>query len=683
MALTFVGRETELARLRQAVDDAVAGRPQLVIVDGPAGIGKTRLVERVGEKIAPAVMVTLWGRCWEVGAPVFWPWVQLLRDYAERQPDDVLSDELGSAGPDVAHLLPELHERFPDMPQRLEFDTGEARFRFFNSIVSFLRKASASQPLLIALDDLHAADKASLELTRFAAQELRDGRVLILGTARSAGRPGNGREAVFDDVVRSSERVTLSGFGAAEIRKMLLAQEIEPADDLVQRIGEVSGGNALFINQIVRLLGTGALTRADIESGHIPIPDDVREAIRAQVDPLAGPVRDVLEVASVIGREFDVRLLGAVSGLDASATVDLLDEPLRAGILEETRTPGQYIFGHPLVRETLYDSVVPQDRRRYHQTIGEQLERSGSDTVGPDLASLAHHFAQVATVGQAEKAFDYSVRNGDYRMSMLAYDEARDSYERAFSLLGLVDERPGVRVDLLLRIGRASVLAGDARSRATLLEAARLARNEGSTDQFVEAVLAAGEHGVVFGQVDDELVRFVQDALACVPSDDPRRAELLARLAMQYRFSSIPQRERALLDEAAAIARVTGEKKTLDTVLAQRASGLLGPDEHDEFVELLAELDETRDEQRSPLLEANLHILHVLAAVDIGDRQSYDLHIDATARIAAKHRLPSVEWQASSLSAGRELMRGRLDEGERLSRIALERGTRSIRRTRR
>ena len=182
---SFVGRNREVAEFAGALQDALAGRAALFLIAGEPGIGKSRLGDEVTVLAEERGAKVLWGRCWEAGgAPAYWPWVQALRVYIRDRDCERLRAELGGGAADLAQVVPELHELFPDLPVQPSLDPEGARFRLFDSTASFLRAAGQEQPLVLVLDDLHAADEPSLLLLRFLARELRQARVVIVGAYR-------------------------------------------------------------------------------------------------------------------------------------------------------------------------------------------------------------------------------------------------------------------------------------------------------------------------------------------------------------------------------------------------------------------------------------------------------------------------------------------------------------------
>ena len=183
----FVGRERELADILGAFDDARSGTGRLVLLTGEPGIGKSRLADELAARAQARGTTVLWGRCWEAGgAPAYWPWVQALRSYVRDQDPVTLRRQLGAGTSDLAHLLPDLRELFPDVPELHDLEWEGARFRLFDAVATFLRNASEETPLVLVLDDLHVADEPSLLMLQFVASGIADARVRC---SRSIGIP--------------------------------------------------------------------------------------------------------------------------------------------------------------------------------------------------------------------------------------------------------------------------------------------------------------------------------------------------------------------------------------------------------------------------------------------------------------------------------------------------------------
>ena len=184
----FVGRKREMDVLRAALEDVVSGWPRIVMISGEPGIGKTRLAQEIGIIAADEGVQTFWGRCYEgQGAPSYWPWVQIIRDYIRERDPRELRSVMGTGAANIAEIVSELKAKLPGLETPASLDSPDAnRFRLFDSIASFFKNAARSKPVMLVLEDLHWADRPSLMLLEFLAHEISGSRILFVGTFRHA-----------------------------------------------------------------------------------------------------------------------------------------------------------------------------------------------------------------------------------------------------------------------------------------------------------------------------------------------------------------------------------------------------------------------------------------------------------------------------------------------------------------
>jgi len=355
----FVGRESELERLRAGVDQALAGNLRILMLVGEPGIGKTRTAQELTTYARMRGAQTLWGRCYEgEGVPAYRPWAQIIRDYVRNCDPQFLRSDLGPAAVDASTLVSEIRERLPDLPPPPPLNAEDARFRLFEGIASLLRNASNRQPLAIVLDDLHWADKSSLLLLEFLAAELGPSRLLVVGTYREEDlRRHHPLPTTLARLSRSqqSERVQLRGLAKEDVARFIdQTSHRKPPAALVEAVYRETEGNPFFVHEVVRLLTSdGRLQRAaEIDSWHIEIPQGVREVVGQRLSHLSEACNDVLRVAAVLGRYFDARVLERVSELPENTLLEALDEALSARLVEEHERTGGYRFAHSLIQQT-------------------------------------------------------------------------------------------------------------------------------------------------------------------------------------------------------------------------------------------------------------------------------------------------------------------------------------------
>ena len=477
---------------------------------------------------------------------------------------------LAASAAAVSQFLPELWEHPARLPEASADDPAYARFRFFDSVSTFLKQLGRQQSLVLLLDDLHWADMPSLRLLHFFARELYDAPLCVVGTYRdvevSRSHP---LPCILGDLPREVHCLALSGLTLAEVTRFVTqASGTAPATSLVAAVHTQTDGNPFFVREMVRLLAAeGRLLSTDsaLPWAHI-IPQSVRETIRQRLAQLSDPCVHLLTVAAVIGREFSLELLIQCQEKHAEeervALLARIDEALAARIIREVSRAGDYRFIHTLMRETLYEEIALSERIRVHRQVGETLERLHGALPDARLAELAHHFVKAAPGGTSDKALRYTMAAGHQAMTVLAYEKAVVHYEQALQLLTLQEAPPRRQCTLLLALGEALWGTGDnLRARATFVQAARAAQALGTPELLAQAALGVGTVRLAIGDVDDVLVGLLSTALSAL-ADEPSvlRVRLLARLAKALYFSPDETRRQALSEQALRLAHQLEDK---------------------------------------------------------------------------------------------------------------------------
>jgi DNA-binding SARP family transcriptional activator len=682
---TFVAREWELAALEAGLEDALAGRGRLFLLVGEAGIGKSRLADEFASRAKERGAQVLWGRCWEAGgAPPYWPWVQSLRSYMRNRDPDSLRTELGAGAPDLAQLLPELHDLLLDLPAPPSLDPEAARFRLFDSLTTFLRNAAREQTFLLVLDDLHAADEPSLLLLRFLAGELADVPIVLVGTYRE-------EEAAEDAPVSASlselrrlpsRHLRLGGLSQAQVASFIeLSTDVTPPESLVNAVHSETEGNPLFVGEVVRLLASeGRLSDAPDVGRRLQIPPGLHELIVRRLRGLSKECRRLLTLACVLGREFSLQALEQVSELPEDELLEILDEAFSARVLAEV--PGavsQMRFSHARVRDALYDDLSTARRAQLHRRVGEALEDLFGADPEPQLAELAHHFFLAGPRGDIDKTVAYTRRAGDRAIALLAYEEAVRHYEmalRAFERRAIKDDVQ--KCELHLALGDALAKAGSMPvAKEAFVAAAQLARAAGLPEQLARAALGYGGRFVwsrAWG--DSLLVPFLEEALAVLPEEDHElRVRLLARLAggpLRDTLASGPRV--AMADEAVEMARRLGDPATLAYALEGRCETYWGPDALEERQAIATELIRVAESAGDAERTYAGHDCRFYTLLEAGDiPAAYQAH-DAATRLAHELGQAAQLWDTATRGANLALFEGRFAEAERAIYEALELG---------
>jgi tetratricopeptide (TPR) repeat protein len=672
----FVGRERELAELHAGLDDALSGRGRLFLISGEPGIGKSRLADELANRAALRGAQLLVGRAWEAGgAPAFWPWVQVLRTLVRERDPERLRSELGRRAPDLGELLPELRELLPGLPEPPSLDSEGARFRLFDAVASFLRAAAETEPLLLVLDDLHAADEPSLLLLQFVARELASSCLLVVGAYRDVDPTlADPLAAALTELAREpvTRSLVLGGLAEGDVARFIEeTTKRAPTVALVEAVFGESEGNPLFVGEIVRLLeAEGRLNERSLD---LAIPWSVKDVIGRRLRRLSDACNRMLVLASVLGREFDLDALARVSGLDHEPLLELLDEATSSRVVSDVPgAPARKRFAHVLIRDTLYDGLKPTLRTELHHQVVEALEKLYGEEPGPHLAELAHH---AVSARYFDKGLSYAQRAGDRALAFLAYEEAARLYGLALQVLDLGKlENVGTRCELLLSLGEAQARQGDAGASTTFLEAAKLARSVGLREQLARAALGYGGRFVwMISGRDEKIVPLLEDALHGLGEEDSAlRARVLARLAGALRDQPVPERRAELSAEAVEIARRLGDSSTLAYVLDGRHSAIWGPDNVEERLTIVDEIVRLADEIGDREREIQGRFYRAFALLELGDTQAVCEELRAMERLADELRQPAQRWYVAVLRTILALFEGRFEEAKALISNALD-----------
>jgi tetratricopeptide (TPR) repeat protein len=688
-APVLVGRDGELGELLAGTDDAASGSGRLFLLAGDPGIGKSRLAYEAAERARDRGFTVAWGRCWEAGgAPVYWPWVQSLRACVRGLGGEELRSHLGAGAPFVAQIVAEVAEILPDVGPPPPMAAEGGRFRLFDAVATFLRNAAAEQPLMLVLDDLHAADAPSILLLRFVARELGDARVLALGAYRDIEVDrGHPLAAAVAELSREpvARHVRLPGLTEAGVGCLIQQTAgVRAGDSVVAAVHRYTEGNPLFVGEVVRLLtADGRLERIYDPAGlRLAIPEGIREVIGRRVARLPEDCGEIVGLASVFGREFSLPPLERLSGIPAGELLDILHESIAARVVAEIPgAPGRLRFTHALIRDVVYKDIPAGQRLRLHQRAGEVLEALYRQDLDPHLAELAYHFFEAAPGGDAGKAVSYGRRAGQRAIALLAYEEAARLFRMALAALGpgQSPEEDRARCRLLLALGDALTRMGERQeAKDELRRAAGIARHYGMAEELGQAALAyTGRFTFERAASDRDVIPLLEDARAMLAEKEgggPIRARVLARLAAALRDHSDRGPRDALSREAVALARRLNDPSTLAYTLACRGAALFGPDDPAERLAIAEELRAVADAAQDKELEQEGEVDRALVFLETGRIAEYREALDALQRLAAELRAPSARWLAAGCQATLALLEGRFPDAEALIESALRAG---------
>jgi class 3 adenylate cyclase/tetratricopeptide (TPR) repeat protein len=472
----LVGRERELATLRERIREVKAGRGQVVGIAAEAGMGKSRLVLEFRRALAQAGEAVTWleGHCISFGqASPFLPLIELLRENFQ-------IDELDGAPEIIAKVeqgmrrMGELEAHIPAIRYLLSVDPGDPAFaamdgpvrrrHLFAALRALSLRGARLRPLVLVIEDLHWIDTSSEEFLNAMLDAVAGVPLLLLVTYRIGYTPPFGSRSFYTIL-------TLHSFSEAETLAMashVLGMAQFPVE-LQTALMEKAEGVPLFIEEVTKtLLDLGVLQweeggyRLVKSLGEVHVPDTIQGIIMARLDRLGDDGKRTVQLASVIGRQFLVRLLARVAGV--SERLDGLLRELQAQeiIYEQGLVPEPaYIFKHAVIQDVAYQSLLIQRRKALHRAVGDAIEELYQDRLEEHYAELAHHFTQ----GEVwDKALAYCRQAGEKALAHSAHREAVGYFEQALSVLPHVPETRDTceqAIDLRLALRSALHPSGD------------------------------------------------------------------------------------------------------------------------------------------------------------------------------------------------------------------------------
>ena len=558
----LVGRAAELERLRSRLDDAAASRAVAALIGGDAGVGKSRLVSEVTQVAASQGFVVLCGQCAEIGDSVpYLPFADAIRTASPEVEAAV------KARPVLARLLPDGGDgRNP------EADLGGlTRQQMFGTVLGLLAELSERAPVLLVLEDLHWADASTRDLLTFLLRMLHRERVAIIGTYRTDDlyrrhplRP------VIADLLRlpSVLSVELGPLAPSALAELLFSISDVPGQlpaATVNRIVASAEGNAYYAEELLAALSDAtARTAAAGGAGEPGLPAGLAALLMSRVERVSDAAQQVLRAAAVAGRRAGDHLIRAASGLPDGAYDEAVREAVANNLLVRDGDDG-YTFRHALLREAVYNDLLPGERTRLHGQLAVLLAG-----VPGAAAELAHHSLASHDV---PGGFTASIRAGDEAHRLGAPAEAHQHYDQALALWDRVDDAALIagmsRGELGLKSATAAFAAGDVPRAVHLLRRIRerLAqpRADGTTgDADPELRSRVGERLAYFlMQSEDsgapaEALRVAADTVGQLPAGLPTR--YLARAMGTYAMAFMITGDNASAREWAERARAAGER---------------------------------------------------------------------------------------------------------------------------
>ena len=689
-AVGVVGRDSEVQAIADAAKRVATGEGrEILLISGEAGLGKTTLVAEASRAAFDNGAVVLFGHSEEDLATPYQLFAEALGHYVTYAPEEQLLAHVASYGSELSKLTSALASRIPDLPPSKATDADTERFLLFAAVVGLLAQISQDQSIVVVLDDLQWADRASLLLLRHIAASDQAMRVLVIGTYRdtelSQGHPLLDALAALRRLAGVT-RMDLAGLDDTGVVAFLEAAAGQTLDDdgvgLAHAVYRETDGNPFFVSEVLRhLVETGLLHQdasgrwvSDLSLDEVTLPDSVREVIGARVGRLGQDAARVLSIAAVIGRDFDLDVLARATETSEDQLLDILEAAAAAALVRELS--GRYSFAHALIQHTLSEDLGPNRRARAHRRVAEALEDLCGDRPGARVGELARHWLSATQPIDSSKAVTYARQAGDAALAALAPADALDYYSQAIDLLRGTDPDPVLALDLAIGLGTAQRQTGHPSFRETLLDAARRAADLDDTKRLVAAAVANNRgYFTAVGTVDTEKVEVLELALNRLSANDADRALVLAIQCAELCWGSTLERRQSLAAEAVAIAEASGDDVTVVRVLNGIAYPLTVHSLIGQALSWSAEGLVRAEQIGDPVLIFLAALARITPTAQSGDIDDMDRCLGIMGSMAERLDQPILSWIDTYYRSTRAQIAGDIEMAERMATLALQIGT--------
>jgi DNA-binding SARP family transcriptional activator len=581
LRLPFVGREQEWTQLSRVLQQALNGRGQVVLVAGEPGIGKTRLLEELASLATARGARVLMGCCYEMEQNMAYaPFVEALKPLLtamSARPPPCPPAQLAA----VAELMPELRRMWPDLPPYQRLPPDAERTRLLASLAQVIRLCTQDEPLVLLLDDLHWADPSSLQLIHHLARQGEEQPLLLAGAycpthlvADQALAAGQALAPLRQQLARQKRLVELSLTAFRQDDVVLLLRILgasNSGDALARRLYRETEGHPFFLAEVLRTLAQEGLDLATVAKGtgideRWLLSSDVRAVVLGRLDRLIADDRELLDHASVVGREFAPSLLAHFLDRPERTLAEQAEQLCARGFLRP-RQPDRYEFGHGLMRRVTYEALSEPRRRLLHRQLAHTLL-----ALGAAAGTVATHYA---AGDQPWLALEHSLDAAEGAARVAAYDEALAWCQQAMSIAEAHPQAvpPGFRTRLHLQWRTLWYYRGDLeRTLGADRAALAAARHEGDLASELEALwqLAHDETQVAAGGPSGLQAEAL--ALAHTLGDPAALARSLARYGSDNGFPATPEERKSALqalNQAVNLARQVGDPALLHHVLCE------------------------------------------------------------------------------------------------------------------
>lgn len=624
----LVGRLHEKDVLRDCWRSTLNGKGQVVLISGDAGIGKSHLVEYLAGEIVETPHELVRMQCSpHHSASAFHPVAERILRTAGIISDDTADTRINKieamlreAPQEVSNAVPIYAEllsiKLPADRHPMSLSPQDLKEVTIQTIIERMAAMAMGKPVLMIVEDSHWIDPSTQEVLERLASGIADLPVFLIVTQRPEGA---------SEWVRDFDNATLLSIGllnreqTAELVAGILKETPDAA--LIDDIEARAGGVPLFIEELARSIaehGPGDESQT--------IPETLQGSLMARLDRLSPSAKNVALLASVVGREFDTRLLKNVLGDDAGHFDTCMAELARERIFVASNTaPGLRMFRHALIQDTAYQSLLTRTRRAHHLAIAWELERGG-DLAEREPEVIASHFSEA---GKPRKAISYWTRAAERALARSANFEAVTHAKAAFALVDQIeDEKEHAAIATGLLLGRAYASVGELSAACKVLkDTADKARENDSLNNFVDAVIHYSNALFLSSASLETAVELLSEALAWAPDEEEQiRCSLLSTLARVFHMQGDSTNAAQYTREAFVLVRKLNDREALCGLLQSEfltPVGIRVAVEHESWQTKLDELNAVASEL-DDTLRGRSRALEVFISAEMGDRDRMD-----------------------------------------------------------
>jgi class 3 adenylate cyclase/tetratricopeptide (TPR) repeat protein/ABC-type lipoprotein export system ATPase subunit len=678
----FVGRSNEIGMLLDRWELVKGGQGQAVFVSGEAGIGKSRLVDALEERLQRDQHELIRLQCSPYHTTsAFYPIIQRLTRFAGFSPADnealraekfsAIIQRYGENPSDVGSIYSELLSLdVGDQFKPLDLSAQQRKELIVRTLANRLLLAAKPAPVLFVVEDAHWIDPSTNEVLKEVVSCIHGAAILVIVTHRPEWTAG------WAIGLAQVTTLAIGRLAKQQIRELIESMVADVPAQLADRIAERTDGVPLFVEELTR-----SIQESGKASSNVEIPDSLQGSLMARLDRLTATAKVVAQVASVIGREFDRGLLSKVAGLDNRS----LDEALRQLMSTQLVVVGgvvhdALIFRHALIQDTAYQSLLSRRRRQYHEAIAKVLIDAYPDLVVTQPELIAQHYVKAQ---KTELAFPYWVKAGERALGRSANYEAVDHFQNALAIAEHLPV-PGQQQEVLemtLKLGEALFAAGRVSEAAAKFKlTAKLAREAGDTKAFIRSALGFDVAQFLSAKPLAESLQLLTEAMGKIdPNDRRSRCQLLSRLARAYSYVGDSKHSAKCHKEGVSLARRLGDKTSLFelSVLSFLSSAVKSVTEANDRMARLDELkrlsaDINDDDARSRALTLDVYV-----STELSNRPRADRAVDELEEVGTLRQRLNVLWLARTARAMMAILDGRFATAEALAGEALSLGRQS------